>query len=292
MNRGFVHIWRKTLDSGWLRNHKLWAFWSWCLLKASYKEFDAIVGLQVVHLMPGQFVFGRQKAAQETGLTEREIRTIIAFLIKCGNLTIKTTNKFSIITIVNWHTYQSREDESDQQSDQQVTNKGPHTIIKEYKNINNTSESDNSDHSGFDTFYQKYPKHEGKKKALDAWMKIDPDENLQAIILMAIENQIQHKVNLKASNAFCPEWPLPATWLNGRRWEDEVQQERPDPSLSSAPTPAVEKCPRCGHRIVVDSDFTPTGCVYCQKLENNIESFGKTLLESLSKTIQNAGERS
>ena len=82
MNRGYVRLWRKSLDAGWIRNHKLWAFWTYCLMKASYKEFDAIVGLQVVHLMPGQFIFGRKKAAEETGLTEREIRTIIDFLRK------------------------------------------------------------------------------------------------------------------------------------------------------------------------------------------------------------------
>jgi hypothetical protein len=106
MNRGYVRLWRKSLDAGWIKNHKLWAFWSYCLMKATHKEYDAIVGLQVVHLIPGQFIFGRRKASEETGLTEREIRTIIAFLINCGNLTIKTTNKYSIITIVNWHIYQ------------------------------------------------------------------------------------------------------------------------------------------------------------------------------------------
>ena len=105
MNRGYIRLWRKSLDAGWIRNHKLWAFWSYCLLKASYREYDAVVGLQIIHLLPGQFIFGRKKASQETGLTEREVRTIVEFLRKAGNLTIKTTNRFSIITIMNWHTY-------------------------------------------------------------------------------------------------------------------------------------------------------------------------------------------
>lgn len=131
MNRGYVRLWRKTLDAGWIKNHKLWAFWTWCLMKASHKEYGAIIGLQIIHLLPGQFIFGRKKASQETGLTEREIRTIIEFLRKAGNLTIKTTNKFSIITIVNWHIYQSRDEQNDQQSDQPLSNKGPHTRTKE-----------------------------------------------------------------------------------------------------------------------------------------------------------------
>ena len=121
MNRGYVKLWRKSLDAGWIRNPKLWAFWTWCLMKATHKEYTLIVGLQAVHLMPGQFVFGRRAAAKETGLSEQEIRTIIAFLVKAGNLTIKTTNKFSIITIINWPIYQGS-DIDNQPANQPTTN--------------------------------------------------------------------------------------------------------------------------------------------------------------------------
>lgn len=140
MNRGYVHLWRKSLDSGWIKNHKLWAFWSYCLLKATHREYDAIVGRQVIHLKPGQFIFGRQRAAEETGLSEREIRTILDLLKRTGTLTIKTTNKYSIITIVNWGTYQGgqleNDHQNDHQNDQQMTSKRPHTstITQKYKN--------------------------------------------------------------------------------------------------------------------------------------------------------------
>lgn len=134
MNRGYVRLWRKSLDAGWIKNHKLWAFWSYCLMKASYKEFDAIVGLQIVHLMPGQFVFGLRVASKETGLTIREIRTILDFLRKAGNLTIKTTNKFSIISIINWTIYQSVESANDTPNDKPLANKGQHTRSKALKN--------------------------------------------------------------------------------------------------------------------------------------------------------------
>ncbi|NPU86365.1 MAG: hypothetical protein HPY65_17945 [Syntrophaceae bacterium] len=139
MNRGYVRLWRKSLDAGWIRNHKLWAFWTWCLLKASHKEFDAIVGLQVVHLMPGQFIFGLKKASMETGLSIQEIRTIIDFLKRTENLTIKSTNKYSIITIINWNTYQSDILESNTQSNKPLTNKEQHTNTKEVKSFSSDS---------------------------------------------------------------------------------------------------------------------------------------------------------
>jgi len=133
MNRGYIKLWRKSLDGGWIKNHKLWTFWTYCLMKASHKEYDAIVGLQRVRLLPGQFIFGLRVASKETGLTIREIRTILDFLRKAENLTIKTTNKFSIITIINWTTYQGDDAENDTLNDKQVANKWQHTRIKELK---------------------------------------------------------------------------------------------------------------------------------------------------------------
>jgi len=94
-------------------------------MRASYKEHDTIIGIKNVHLMPGQFIFGRKKASQETGLTEREIRTCVKFLENNENVTIKTTNKFSIISVINWHLYQQEETTNDQTNDQQTTSKRP-----------------------------------------------------------------------------------------------------------------------------------------------------------------------
>lgn len=81
---------------------------------------------------------------------------------------------------------------------------------------------DESD-SLFDTlFWPRYPNKESKQAARVAWKKINPDEDLVNTILKAIDLQTQVKEIKILSGAFCPEWPHPATWLNGRRWEDEV----------------------------------------------------------------------
>lgn len=66
-----------------------------------------IVGNQQVPLKAGQFVFGRKVAAKETGMSEQSVRTCIDSLRRMKNLTTKSTNKFSVVTIVNWSSYQS-----------------------------------------------------------------------------------------------------------------------------------------------------------------------------------------
>ena len=125
MSDGWIKLYRKSIDSGLMQNPELWTFWCWCLLKASHKTKKQMVGMQMVDLKPGQLVFGRKAAAHELCLTERKIRTIVQKLKNLENLTIKTTNKFSIISIANWNSYQQETSECDQQSDQHVTSKRP-----------------------------------------------------------------------------------------------------------------------------------------------------------------------
>jgi len=70
MEEGWVKLWRKSIDSGLIKNHKAWIFWTYCLMKANHKkDYKQTIGFQEVLLQPGEFVFGRKKASFETGLS-------------------------------------------------------------------------------------------------------------------------------------------------------------------------------------------------------------------------------
>lgn len=148
MRRGYIKLWRKSLDSGWLANPLLWCFWCWCLMKATHKPCKVLIGFQEVFLSPGQFVFGRKKCAKELKTSERSVRTCLQTLKSTNNLTIKVTNKFSIINIVNWTIYQEEENTNDQQDDQQydqqLTSNRPTTDhIQTHKECRNTKRINN-----------------------------------------------------------------------------------------------------------------------------------------------------
>jgi predicted phage replisome organizer len=72
----------------------------------------------------------------------------------------------------------------------------------------------------FDKFYSLYPKKVGKQQALKSWLKLKPDEALFNKITEAIKQQSQSDQWLKDNGQYIP---YPGTWLNGRRWEDEVK---------------------------------------------------------------------
>lgn len=73
--------------------------------------------------------------------------------------------------------------------------------------------------TAFAEFWTAYPKKAGKGGAEKAWKKIKPDVDLQAKILKAVAAAARSPDWLKESGQFIPH---PATWLNGKRWEDAL----------------------------------------------------------------------
>lgn len=78
------------------------------------------------------------------------------------------------------------------------------------------------DADGFAAFWAAYPKKAGKADALKAWNKLAPDVVLQEQMGKALEVQKQSQQWRKDGGQYIP---MPATWLNGKRWEDEVQTQ-------------------------------------------------------------------
>jgi hypothetical protein len=218
MDRGYVKLWRKTLDSGWFKNHKLWVFWSYCLVKATHKEITQMVGFQQVSLAPGEFIFGRKKAAKDLNMSEKEIRTCVKNLDKLGNVAIKRANKFSIITIINWDTYQCDEQEKGHQKGHVRAIKGPAEGHKQEHNHIRTKEI-NIYTSDFLSFWHAYPSKTGKGEAWKSWNKNGRPP--LDIILQAIETQ---KKGRRWIEGYIPN---PSTWLNQKRWEDEISTQGP-----------------------------------------------------------------
>lgn len=140
MERGYVKVWRKTLDTGILTNPTVLQVFMYLLLKASHKKHKVLVGNQSVDVLPGDVITGRSKMAQDLDLSERNVRTALNTLEKLEIVTIRPTNKFSIVSFINWYTYQ-QDSQTERPtecpaSDQQVTSKRPASDHKqECKNI-------------------------------------------------------------------------------------------------------------------------------------------------------------
>ena len=138
MADAFIKLYNKMLKWEWYDNINTCRLFVHCLLKANWQPTK----WQGVELQPGQFITSLTKLSDETSLTIRQVRDSLNKLILTGELTIKTTNKYRIITINNWDEYQGYDKQSDKQmtnktsvkgqtNDKQMTNKT--TTDKEYK---------------------------------------------------------------------------------------------------------------------------------------------------------------
>ena len=135
----------------------------------------------------GQRLVSYSVLSDELGLSIQSIRTSINKLKSTGELTIKSTNKYTLITLTNWGIYQSLDNlltsklTSKLTNDQQTTNKRL-TTTKEYKNIKNNKKeilSACADEGFFEKFsaneicekcYSFYPRKDGKSKGIKLFL--------------------------------------------------------------------------------------------------------------------------
>lgn len=73
--------------------------------------------------------------------------------------------------------------------------------------------------SAFASFWQEYPKKVGKAEAQKAFVKLKPDKAALQVMIDAVCWQRETDGWRKNGGQYVPN---PATWLNQRRWEDEI----------------------------------------------------------------------
>jgi hypothetical protein len=71
----------------------------------------------------------------------------------------------------------------------------------------------------FQEFYKAYPRRQAKQEAENAWRKLNPDKQLVSRILADIQYRFT-TTELKFV-------PLPASYLRGARWDDEIVADKP-----------------------------------------------------------------
>ena len=111
MDGNYIKLSRGLLEWEWYTDINTTRLFIHMLLKANWKDGN-FKGTTVPR---GSFVSSIGKLSGETGLTEREIRTAISHLKKTGEVTSKTTNKFTVFTVVKYDLYQTTDKQNDRQ---------------------------------------------------------------------------------------------------------------------------------------------------------------------------------
>ena len=126
---------------------------------------------------------------------------------------------------------------------------GDHPSTRQDKTVQNTR-SRSLDHRSamirpelFDLCWGAYPRKVAKQEAMKAWNQADPSEELvrsQMHPAILLHSRLRHWCEEKGKI------PHFATWLRGRRWEDEVRDEVDDTNTSAASRLRARVAPKAG----------------------------------------------
>jgi len=123
MDRGYIKLWRAIEEWDWYHDNETYAAFTKMLMMANWQDKQ----WQGTLIRRGSFVSSREKLAAKLGLTQRGFRTILNSLKTTSEVTTKSTNKFTIYTIVNYNKYQSDEEKATSKMTSKRSNERPAT---------------------------------------------------------------------------------------------------------------------------------------------------------------------
>ena len=121
MEESYIKLFRKLQDWEWYKNSQMVHLFIHLLISANFKDGR----FQGIDVKRGQLVTGRKAISESIGISEVSIRTCLDKLKLTNEITIKPTNKFSLITIVKYNDYQNFETKKTNKSTNKSTNDQP-----------------------------------------------------------------------------------------------------------------------------------------------------------------------
>ena len=186
-----------------------------------YGRFDARTAILKARLFP-----------LKSSVTEKQIEQAIVRMNETGILIAYTVSGKPYLQLSTWAKHQSIRNKrskypsADERDDeplesnciqlQSTASKCPRNPIQSESNPNPTPAQQES---AFGAFWTAYPNKKAKPAALKAFTKLKPNAELLAEMLKAITAQKQSPQWQKDNGQYIP---MPSTWLNQERWNDEV----------------------------------------------------------------------
>jgi len=203
-----------------------------------YGRFDARTAILKARLFP-----------LKSSVTEKQIEQAIARMNETGILIAYTVSGKPYLQLSTWAKHQSirnkrskypstdeRDDEpleSNCKQPQATESKCPRNPIQSESNPNPTPAQQEE---AFGAFWTAYPNKKAKPAALKAFTKLKPDTALLDEMLKAIATQKQWAQWQKDNGQYIP---MPSTWLNQRRWEDEPPKAQENYGLPAGYRPPI-----------------------------------------------------
>ena len=114
-NGGWICLFRKFINWEWYQDINVKVVFLHLLLTANHKDSK----WQGIEIKRGQKITSISHLASEVNLSVRQVRTALNKLEMTNEITIETTNKYTLISIVKYNFYQDKDNENDKQNNTQ-----------------------------------------------------------------------------------------------------------------------------------------------------------------------------
>lgn len=182
---GYLPLHNKILDWEWYKDVNTFKLFVHLLLTVNFED-KFWKGIEV---KAGQKITSLKHLSDETGLTVQQTRTSLSKLKTTGEVTTKATNKYTLVTVVNWASYRIESGKATSKptrnttNEQQTTNKQL-TTTEEYKNIR-IKESNKNICAKYaheiDILWGLYPNKKGKAQAIKKLPKLIEQHGFEKI---------------------------------------------------------------------------------------------------------------
>ena len=117
--KGWIKLHRSLLDWEWFDYPDMVKLFVFILLSANSEDSK----WRGVDINRGQFITGLNSLSGITKISNQKIRTCLSRLKNTGEINMQTTNKYTIITVCNYDSYQERQQTNNNKHNKQTTNK-------------------------------------------------------------------------------------------------------------------------------------------------------------------------
>lgn len=234
MSKGFIKIDRRITEWRWWNNTNMRSLWLYILINAYWKDSFLYDGTEVKR---GTFVTTLDRIAKENNISISSAKRYLKKLENGKEIELTGTNKYTVIKVLNYHKYQSFEDEEEKQvelsndlsSGKRVANEWQTSELqkkklKNSKKLNNSKNKNIIDKSlniinkQFEEFWEEYPRKVAEANAKKSFIKKCTSEEIFKEIMDGLITQKKY-VWAEREERYIPH---PTTWLNQERWKDRV----------------------------------------------------------------------
>ena len=207
---GYILLHRRLCENPRSSDPKWMAVVIHMLMMASHTEWESNYNGCRVKIKPGQFTTGARVLGEKTGVQKDKVTEIWDELEADGMIKTQRTNKYSLITFLNWSIYQNPS-----------TQTGTQARRKSDRNKEGNNEGNKESGPSAEEIYAAYPRKVGKSNALKAInkaMKTTPAEELLQVTELFAQCETAKPAEKRKFT------PYPASWFNGGHYADDPSE--------------------------------------------------------------------